>query len=104
MLNNPVYWEKYYEGDDDEKKFKRRYSYSDRIRYYWNDNPVNEALTVLLKNLSRHQIPLALISQFLPEEYSLIVEGSLRADPEDVIVRKISGVLENYNYATNGGY
>jgi D-tagatose-1,6-bisphosphate aldolase subunit GatZ/KbaZ len=104
MLNNPVYWEKYYEGDDDEKKFKRRYSYSDRIRYYWNDNPVNEALTVLLKNLTRYQIPLALISQFLPEEYSLIVEGSLRADPEDIIVRKISGVLENYNYATNGGY
>lgn len=103
MLKNPVYWEKYYNGTDDEKKFKRRYSYSDRIRYYWNDSFVNESLLILIKNLTENKIPHALISQFLPGEYQMILDGSLRNHPEEIITKKILDVLENYNYAVNEG-
>lgn len=85
------------------KKMKRRYSYSDRIRYYWNDSIVNESLLILIKNLTQNRIPSTLISQFLPEEYKLIKEGSLTENPEEIIIKKISDVLEIYNYATNGG-
>jgi D-tagatose-1,6-bisphosphate aldolase subunit GatZ/KbaZ len=102
MLTNPVYWERYYNGNDDDKKFKRKYSYSDRIRYYWNDILVSTALSTLLNNLTKNNIPHSLLSQFLPEEYQLILNGSLKADPNDIIVRKISNVIENYNYATTG--
>jgi len=37
MLARPKWWEGYYEGDDREKALARRYSYSDRLRYYWPD-------------------------------------------------------------------
>jgi len=103
MLKNPVYWEKYYNGTVDEKKFKRRYSYSDRIRYYWNDSFVNESLIILIKNLTENKIPHALISQFLPGEYQMILDGSLTDHPQEIITKKILDVLENYNYAVNEG-
>ena len=37
MLEFPAYWEKYYNSDESENRLKRKYSYSDRIRYYWAD-------------------------------------------------------------------
>ena len=29
------YWRKYYSGDESQQQFKRKYSFSDRSRYYW---------------------------------------------------------------------
>ncbi len=103
MIKEPVYWEKYYKGEEDLKRFKRKYSYSDRIRYYWNDSSVQKALSILLKNLTENKIPITLISQFLPEEYKLIKDGSLTVNPEELIIKRISDVLDIYNYATDGG-
>jgi len=103
MLNFPTYWEKYYRNDEDEKRLKRLYSYSDRIRYYWSDVQVNEALIRLLKNLTHTKIPHSLISQYLPEEYFAIRESSLTENPEELILHKISKILEIYNYATAYG-
>ena len=34
MLADPGRWERYYEGDADEQRIARRFSYSDRMRYY----------------------------------------------------------------------
>jgi D-tagatose-1,6-bisphosphate aldolase subunit GatZ/KbaZ len=103
MIKEPVYWKKYYKGDEARKKFKMKYSYSDRIRYYWNDNYVKESFSTLLSNLTENKIPHTLISQFLPEEYKLIKNGSLTENPEELIIKRITDVLEIYNYATNGG-
>lgn len=102
MLKEPVYWEKYYKGDEYIRKFKRKYSYSDRIRYYWSDSSVKEALAVLLKNLTVNKIPGSLISQYLPEEYKLIKDRCLTENPEELIIKRISDVLDIYDYATNG--
>jgi D-tagatose-1,6-bisphosphate aldolase subunit GatZ/KbaZ len=35
MQEEPGYWEGYYPGGPAAKRLLRRYSYSDRIRYYW---------------------------------------------------------------------
>ncbi|MBJ7614494.1 MAG: class II D-tagatose-bisphosphate aldolase, non-catalytic subunit [Candidatus Dormibacteraeota bacterium] len=37
MLANPGYWDQYYFGDDVERALARKYSFSDRLRYYWPD-------------------------------------------------------------------
>ena len=37
MLEEPHWWKKYYEGDPHAQRLARRYSYSDRVRYYWPD-------------------------------------------------------------------
>jgi D-tagatose-1,6-bisphosphate aldolase subunit GatZ/KbaZ len=103
MIEFPNYWEKYYTASEEENKLKRKYSYSDRIRYYWADRKVEESLQRLIKNLNENKIPLTLISKYLPEEYNVISEGMISENPEEIILHKISSVLEIYNYATSGG-
>ena len=103
MINFPKYWEKYYDFSEQENKLKRKYSYSDRIRYYWSDKIVNESLQRLIHNLTDNKIPHILLSQYLPEEYFAVRDGSLLENPEEIILHKISKVIDIYNFATNGG-
>ncbi len=104
MKLTPRYWEKYYQGDDDENlSLKRRYSLSDRIRYYWSDIEVKASLERLLRNLSAVEIPLALISQFLPESFEPTRTGETKKTAEGLIINRILTVLDKYNYATAGG-
>jgi D-tagatose-1,6-bisphosphate aldolase subunit GatZ/KbaZ len=103
MLELPKYWEKYYCSAEEENKLKRIYSYSDRIRYYWADKSVDKSLKRLIKNLLVHGIPHTLLSQYFPEEYYAVREGIISENPEEIIIHRISSVLEIYNYATSGG-
>ena len=101
MLKNSVYWRKYYTGlNDEELRFRRRFSLSDRVRYYWNENHVRESLGRLFFNLSKRKIPITLISQFLPESYESVRNGEIENIPEALIINRILKVLEKYNYAT----
>jgi D-tagatose-1,6-bisphosphate aldolase subunit GatZ/KbaZ len=102
MLDNPHYWEPYYEGDLAEQRIARRYSYSDRLRYYWPDPEVAAAEKLLYDNLSRVVIPLPMISQFLPEQYWRVRAGELSADPHDLVVDKIRDALRPYASACLG--
>ena len=63
MGENPMYWKDYYSGPDAEVSRLRLFSYSDRIRYYWADKAVSEALARLLENLSEVPPPETLVSQ-----------------------------------------
>ncbi len=79
MLARPEYWEGYYPGDPAEQRIARRYSYSDRLRYYWPDPEIESAVERLMTNLSDIAIPLPLISQYLPEQYARVRDGELFA-------------------------
>ena len=57
MLADPAQWEKYYRGDPRTQRLLRRYSYSDRIRYYWPDPEIHAAQERLLSNLADRGIP-----------------------------------------------
>ncbi|HEV2397224.1 MAG TPA: class II D-tagatose-bisphosphate aldolase, non-catalytic subunit [Candidatus Sulfotelmatobacter sp.] len=96
MLQNPSYWRSYYQGEEDEVRRDRIYAYSDRCRYYWNQRPVQEEVTRLLGNLQGKEIPLTLISQFLPVEYESIRAGELEASPGKLIRFHIQRVLGMY--------
>ncbi|MFV2044562.1 MAG: class II D-tagatose-bisphosphate aldolase non-catalytic subunit [Anaerolineales bacterium] len=99
MLDNPVYWEKYHTGSADERGFARKYSLSDRSRYYWPVPSVQQALKRLLANLGQSSIPLTLLSQYLPIHYSRVREGSLANRPRALIMDKIKSVLSDYAFA-----
>jgi D-tagatose-1,6-bisphosphate aldolase subunit GatZ/KbaZ len=103
MIKNPKYWIKYYSVDEDNQILQRKFSYSDRIRYYWTDKVVDEAVKNLLKNLSDFKIPDTLVSQFLPIQYNDLINGLVSNNPVDLINHKIQSVLQFYNYATYGG-
>jgi D-tagatose-1,6-bisphosphate aldolase subunit GatZ/KbaZ len=96
MLENPGYWENYYEGSADEQRIARRFSYSDRLRYYWPDPQIVEAEARLYENLSAISIPLPLISQFLPEQYTRVRAGELSADPRSLVIDRVRDCLRPY--------
>lgn len=99
MMKNPVHWENYYHGSDEELQFARKYSFSDRSRYYWSNPNVQRALCLLFSNLEVLGIPLTLISQFFPKQYSKIRNGSLKNTPKSLIKDKVNDILKVYSYA-----
>ncbi|MFL1908349.1 tagatose-bisphosphate aldolase subunit KbaZ [Plesiomonas shigelloides] len=99
MRENPNHWEKYYHGNRQQQRFSRIYSFSDRIRYYWPDDAVNEAQNKLFDNLSGVDIPLPLLSQYLPEQFKRVREGAITANPQELIIDKIQQVLRSYSQA-----
>jgi D-tagatose-1,6-bisphosphate aldolase subunit GatZ/KbaZ len=96
MEENPRYWQKYYDSEEDIRNFELRYSLSDRIRYYWPVEEVKEGINRLLKNLDNYPLPLPLISQFMPLQYRMIKEGILNNTPDELISSKINEVTEKY--------
>ena len=100
MLDDPRWWRGYYHGDDDERRLARRYSYSDRIRYYWPDAEVRAAQHRLLTGLAARDIPLPLISAHLPEQYDRVRHGALATDPAALAVDRVRDVLRAYARAT----
>lgn len=103
MKGNPRYWKKHYVGGEQEIEFAKKYSYSDRIRYYWTEKSAEKALARLLENLTVNAIPMNLLSQYLPQEYDAVKEGRISIKPEDLIHSKIMHVLDKYKYAIDGG-
>lgn len=96
MLNNPAHWKPYYHGDEMELSLARRYSYSDRCRYYWPDAAVQKQLNLLVTNLSASPPPLTLLSQYLPEEYDAVRAGRIPNSPVELIHERIRKVLRIY--------
>jgi D-tagatose-1,6-bisphosphate aldolase subunit GatZ/KbaZ len=96
MLRNPHDWQRYYHGSTQEQAFARRYSLSDRSRYYWSDGLVQAACSKLLTNLSSRPLPMTLLSQFAPEQLLRIRDGRIENNPEAIILDRIDRVLDDY--------
>lgn len=99
MLADPTHWQGYYEGDPLVQRTARRYSYSDRLRYYWADPEIDSARETLLTNLDRTGIPLPLLSQFLPLQYDRIRAGHLEPSAQAVVIDRIRDALRPYALA-----
>ncbi len=95
-IQKPEHWQKYYRGSLEEQAFKRKFSLSDRIRYYWAQPAIQDALNLLMKNLSSKELPLSLVSQFASQEKSELIEKGLPLTPENVIGGHITRVLNEY--------
>lgn len=103
MLANPEQWQAYYAGSATEQRVHRRYSYSDRLRYYWPDPQVHAAQQRLLSNLAAVTIPLPLLSQHLPVQYARVRDGVLTPDPEALVLDRVKDVLRTYARACSPG-
>jgi D-tagatose-1,6-bisphosphate aldolase subunit GatZ/KbaZ len=96
MLKDPHNWERHYVGDQHAQSLLRRYSYSDRIRYYWNDPQAKKAVETLILNLHQTRIPETMLSTFLPDEYRAVRAGTLQPDAESLVKHRIRQVLHVY--------
>lgn len=101
MLKSPDNWKKHYHGNDSKLRLSRKYSFSDRCRYYLPVNEVNEALKRMIANLKSVQIPLTLISQYMPVQYARVRAGLIANDPESLAKDRIVNCIDEYLYGTN---
>jgi len=98
MLSFPDHWKDWYTGDENEKSFKRRYSFSDRARYYWHLPELEKAKSKLFNNLSDIKIPLTLLSQFMPTQFYL-ADIMKNPGPKDLLYCHIRTVASIYSRA-----
>jgi D-tagatose-1,6-bisphosphate aldolase subunit GatZ/KbaZ len=95
MLAHPEHWRSHYSGSESQLKLMRIYSYSDRVRYYWQESTVIRSIERLIANL-QNRIPISMLSQFLPMQYSRVRNKELANQPMDLIVDKVRDTLRDY--------
>lgn len=96
MLASPKDWEGHYHGSPEQQQILRTYSYSDRVRYYWNVPEISQAVEALIRNLNSVEIPETLISAYLPLEYEAVRAGVLKSDPTEMVLHASRRVLVPY--------
>ncbi len=96
MIEEPGYWQKYYPGNALQQAYKRKYSFSDRSRYYWPNRRITEAKEMLVENLKAHPISLSLLSQYMPNQYNAVSEGLIENEVEAIIINRTQDVIGIY--------
>jgi D-tagatose-1,6-bisphosphate aldolase subunit GatZ/KbaZ len=99
MIRDSKDWKAYYHGTPDQQRLLRVYSYSDRVRYYWQKPEIEAAVERLLANLASIAIPETMLSRYLPAQYERVRGGRMAADAESIIVDRIRDVLRIYALA-----
>lgn len=92
-----MHWKKHYNGDAQSQKFARSFSFSDRIRYYWNTPESQQAFERLMNNLGDKPLPLALLSQYLPTQYEKVRSGEVNNHPRELLLAQVPSVLDAYD-------
>ncbi|HEY2686055.1 MAG TPA: D-tagatose-bisphosphate aldolase, class II, non-catalytic subunit [Steroidobacteraceae bacterium] len=100
MQANPRYWQSYY-TDASRRQFDLQFSLSDRIRYYWTEEPVRRACAQLLKQLGGKALPFSLLSQYLPQQFAMVRAGTLQNEVQALLFDGVAQVLRHYAEACN---
>jgi len=101
LLDDQTYWKNYYSETHSKAMVDLNYSLSDRVRYYWTNPRITRAMDSLITNLETLEIPLGMLSQYLPEQYKKVVASELDSNPKSLMMSKIQGVLDDYSYGCN---
>lgn len=104
MLEEPGNWKKHYHGTDEEKRQARKYSFSDRCRYYMNDERIEASIRKLFWNLDTAGIPMNMLHQYMPQQYSKVLAGGLKKKASALAKDCVVTFVEDYNYATKHNY
>lgn len=92
MEADPSNWERYYQGHKDEVRYLKLFSYSDRIRYYWDKLPVALALQELIDNVSSAGLRAAAASQY-GIQFPLSTD---KIDPKALIAQRTETTIKRY--------
>jgi D-tagatose-1,6-bisphosphate aldolase subunit GatZ/KbaZ len=99
MQSTPEYWIDHYHGSSQEKALARKYSLSDRVRYYWALPDVQASFNTLLANFHHTPIPPSLVSQYFPHLYPALRQGSIINSAQSLIIESIKIILRDYHQA-----
>lgn len=98
MRDNPGSWKDYYPPDSS-LGFELKYSYSDRIRYYWRRPEVTVALDRLFESLRGRDIPAQLLSQYLPRFGSVHAGDAGQIKVDEIPLDAVDDELARYDAA-----
>lgn len=104
MLKDDSKWINHYHGTDKAKKIMRKYSFSDRSRYYISLPTIQNAINTLIDNLKNVEVPLCLLHQYLPNQTKKIISGELELDIYEVLKDCIAEIIRDYNIAVNQNF
>ena len=99
MHEHPQHWRRYYHSQGRALNVDVQYSLSDRMRYYWPDEVIQQACRTLFANLSADPPPVSLISQYLPHALRALRSEDAALDPHSLVMAHIGAVLDDYHYA-----
>jgi len=102
MLSSPGNWNKYYHGNEQELRFKRKYSLLDRSRYYMSDDSVKKGIANLIRNINSSHVPESVISQYLPTAHFRLRAAGKEFSAENLIKARVRDCIEDYLYAIGG--
>lgn len=100
MVEEPKEWINHYHGTERQKGIARKYSLSDRSRYYMNSARIEAAIDKLISNLRKYEIPMGMLHQYMPDALARIRAGKMSADPEALAIYGVEKYMEDYEYAT----
>lgn len=101
MLAQPGNWQKHYHGDDRQLALARKYSFSDRARYYIGQPEVTEAIDRLFANLKEYPIPMNMLHQYMPVTYAKVRDGIIPLDPKELALDGVTDFMLDYEYAVS---
>ena len=104
MIKKPGNWERHYHGEPLQLQLKRKYSFSDRCRYYFAQPQMKSAIQQLFDNFAGIRIPLNMLSQYMPLQYRKVRDGILENSPRELVKDFVVQVAEDYNFATKLNY
>ena len=96
LMQQPKYWERYYHGSEGDLSFARRYSLSDRCRYYLEDDVIKESIRRLVANINAKVLPFGLTSQYFPAQKEAILESGGSVNAQWLIKERIRDVIKTY--------
>lgn len=99
MLKKPDNWKKHYHGDEKQLALCRKYSFSDRCRYYIGLPEVVESINKLFENLREYPIPMNMLHQYMPISYIKVRDGIIPLDPRELALDGVVAFMEDYEYA-----
>jgi D-tagatose-1,6-bisphosphate aldolase subunit GatZ/KbaZ len=100
MISNSGNWLKYYHGSPEEQAYKRKYSFSDRCRYYFPAENVQNALNKLIKNINTARVPFSILSQYLPTALIRLRESGEPMTAENLLKARVKDCIDDYLFAT----
>jgi D-tagatose-1,6-bisphosphate aldolase subunit GatZ/KbaZ len=96
LMSDDKYWKKYYHGNGQDIAYARKFSLSDRCRYYLDDERIKDSIARLIRNIDAVTIPFGLLSQYFPEQRETILTANGRITAEALIKERIKGVIRTY--------
>lgn len=101
MLAEPKNWQNHYHGTDKELKIARKYSYSDRARYYLTNSEVDNSVQKLFENFKGIEIPMNVLHQYMPNQYEKVMRNTLKNEVFELVYDAILEIANDYEFACN---